>query len=966
MFKSVVYEGSKLVGEVEVYPSDNDNSSSYSYILRSKKEIRISHFSKPSERCSPLSVLHTISPSGGFCFKLQSVAAPAADDVDDDDNGGDDDDDSVTAFNSLHSSCLRDNKTAIMQLGEEELHLVAMQSRNNSELYSHFWCFIVSMGLYDSCLIMLNLRCLGIVFDLDETLVVANTMRSFEDRIEALQRKISTEMDTQRVDGMLAEIRRYHEDKAILKQYLENDQVVEDQLVFKSQVEVFPALSDNHQQVARPLIRLPEKNIILTRINPMIRDTSILVRLRPAWEDLRTYLTAKGRKRFEVYVCTMAEKDYALEMWRLLDPGLNLISSNKLLDRIVCVNAGLKKSLLNVFHDGICHPKMALVIDDRLKVWDDKDQSRVHVVPPFVPYYAPQAEVNNTVPVLCVARNVACNVRGGFFKDFDDGLLQKLSDVFYEDEVPDIASPDVGNYLLSEDDASGLNKDPLRFEGMSDVEVERRLKESVPGPVLVNNLDGRLAPLQLTMATSSSIASQPLSERPVMGFSQDDSLVKPLLNVGPSQTSLQSSPGREEGELPESELDQDMRRRMLIMQHGQDRRDYLSKDAPLPVTTPVQTSPAPAPVPAAAPVQPHRGWSPLEEEMNTRHLNQAVPKPLAKKAPLESASMRFSDNRPSQTSYFHGMEDSVNSDAGRFGNRKFFKEARRGDHRLRSKHQFLNYRSLSEESSLGPMVKNIKDSHFENGQDTRIHAENPVEVLQNIANKCRYKVELRPVLIDSIDLQFSVEVWLAGEKIGVGNGRTRKEAQRQAAERSISALANYHLSNVFPDPNFGSEKLNKLSQNNESDVFEDPPFFGRGRDSSSPVPYTSEPSRFLDPRVEGPKKAMDSVSALKQICFKEGLALMIKGQPTLTLNSVQKEEEQAQVEIGGKILGKGTAPTWEEAKIQAAEEALGNLNTMLGIQKRPDPPQSFQAFPSKRMRPESSRVFQRFPSARYS
>jgi hypothetical protein len=54
---------------------------------------------------------------------------------------------------------------------------------------------------------------------------------------------------------------------------------------------------------------------------------------------------------------------------------------------------GLRKSLLNVFHDGSCHPGMALVIDDRLKVWDEKDQSRVHVVPAFTPYYAPQAEV---------------------------------------------------------------------------------------------------------------------------------------------------------------------------------------------------------------------------------------------------------------------------------------------------------------------------------------------------------------------------------------------------------------------------------------------------------------------------------------------------------------------------------------------------------------------------------------------
>lgn len=65
------------------------------------------------------------------------------------------------------------------------------------------------------------------------------------------------------------------------------------------------------------------------------------MRLRPAWEDLRSYLTARGRKRFEVYVCTMAERDYALEMWRLLDPDSNLINTKELLDRIVCVKSGM-------------------------------------------------------------------------------------------------------------------------------------------------------------------------------------------------------------------------------------------------------------------------------------------------------------------------------------------------------------------------------------------------------------------------------------------------------------------------------------------------------------------------------------------------------------------------------------------------------------------------------------------------
>lgn len=95
-----------------------------------------------------------------------------------------------------------------MPLGGEELHLVAMSSRNNEKGYPCFWVFNVASGLYNSCLVMLNLRCLGIVFDLDETLLVANTMRSFEDRIEALQRKINSELGPQRISGMLAEVKR--------------------------------------------------------------------------------------------------------------------------------------------------------------------------------------------------------------------------------------------------------------------------------------------------------------------------------------------------------------------------------------------------------------------------------------------------------------------------------------------------------------------------------------------------------------------------------------------------------------------------------------------------------------------------------------------------------------------------------------------------------------------------------------
>jgi hypothetical protein len=54
------------------------------------------------------------------------------------------------------------------------------------------------------------------------------------------------------------------------KQYIEGDQVFDDGKVYKAQPEVVPLLSDNQQPMTRPVIRLQDKNIILTRINPLV------------------------------------------------------------------------------------------------------------------------------------------------------------------------------------------------------------------------------------------------------------------------------------------------------------------------------------------------------------------------------------------------------------------------------------------------------------------------------------------------------------------------------------------------------------------------------------------------------------------------------------------------------------------------------------------------------------------------
>ena len=82
---------------------------------------------------------------------------------------------------------------------------------------------------------------------------------------------------------------------------------------------------------------------LLIAILHAIQDpsTGYFVNIRPGWDDLKGYLiTASGRQRFKVYVCTMAGRDYALEIWRLLDPDGRLISLNEISQRLICVRPG--------------------------------------------------------------------------------------------------------------------------------------------------------------------------------------------------------------------------------------------------------------------------------------------------------------------------------------------------------------------------------------------------------------------------------------------------------------------------------------------------------------------------------------------------------------------------------------------------------------------------------------------------
>jgi RNA polymerase II C-terminal domain phosphatase-like 1/2 len=198
-------------------------------------------------------------------------------------------------------------------------------------------------------------------------------------------------------------------------------------------------------------------------------------------------------------------------------------------------------------------------------------------------------------------------------------------------------------------------------------------------PSTVSSLDPRLLQsLQYAVASSSSLmpASQPsmlASQQPVPAsqtsmmpfpntqFPQVAPLVKQLGQVVHPEPSLQSSPAREEGEVPESELDPDTRRRLLILQHGQDSRDNAPSESPFPARPSAPVS--------AAHVQSRGSWVPVEEEMTPRQLNRTP-----REFPLDSDSMNIEKHQTHHPSFFPKVESNIPSDRMIHENQRLPKE----------------------------------------------------------------------------------------------------------------------------------------------------------------------------------------------------------------------------------------------------------------------------------------------------
>lgn len=199
--------------------------------------------------------------------------------------------------------------------------------------------------------------------------------------------------------------------------------------------------------------------------------------------------------------------------------------------------------------------------------------------------------------------------------------------------------------------------------------MQEAVSASSTAPAPIATLDPRISQaLRYAVATSSFTVPQPTIQGPAMSFHsqqlpQVNTLLKqPLAQIGLGETAMHSSPAREEGEVPESELDPDTRRRLLILQHGQDMREQPPGESQFPARPAMQVS-----VPRA---QSH-GWNPIEEEMSPGQLNQVAPH---KEFTLNEDSLPFDKNQVQHPSFLHKMESALSPARALLESRRLLKE----------------------------------------------------------------------------------------------------------------------------------------------------------------------------------------------------------------------------------------------------------------------------------------------------
>ena len=355
---------------------------------------------------------------------------------------------------------------------------------------------------------------LPMIFDLDETLLQAFTLSSLDRRAEAIRRAHSeavsesaerasgdektradlpTDAAGKTVAGALGsfassrggadaarvarqrreeDMARLKHDRAMLAQYVAENCVI-DNRGRKIAAAAESATTAPGEVTFRPVIRLPSPHcrggqMIFTRIDPANKGTSMLVHVRPGWEEMYGYLAGLDRRadgerktqnaRCAAFVCTMSESQYAQEMWRLLDPRGALIAPKDLAHRVVSVKQGAElKTLEKAVGSWGIAKELCVVLDDRTAVWEPRARPHILAVAPFMPYATDtgpglRGEAPGEAGVLGAARRMLEKTRMDLFMTYERfaKFHAKFPNAPFEPPAGSLTRRDADNSAVSE------------------------------------------------------------------------------------------------------------------------------------------------------------------------------------------------------------------------------------------------------------------------------------------------------------------------------------------------------------------------------------------------------------------------------------------------------------------------------------------------------------------------------------
>jgi len=364
---------------------------------------------------------------------------------------------------------------------KEEEHASTSASQSSNE--SYFLGFeIPSKSVFEANLLLQNSQFV-VILDLDETLLQAASEGTLERAIENERRKmieldgkIATlsggainnnindentreELSNYRRERQESEQRRRFlmEDHRMLKEFREGNAVRQGTLLNAKNEKalVVDRINPNElKMIERPVVRLASKYrgglngfTMFTRIDPTDPNSSILVHVRPGWfgphglkEALSGINRASKKRLAEVYVCTTAEKEYAMEMWRILDGDFSLIDERDVRRRVVSLyglGAGARKSFKMAW-EGNANKwphALSLIIDDRSNVWAETEQPHVLTVHPFLPNGYIEPESNSIEKNADAANNNGENSNNGNNVK-PAAVLRRERETFLERELP--------------------------------------------------------------------------------------------------------------------------------------------------------------------------------------------------------------------------------------------------------------------------------------------------------------------------------------------------------------------------------------------------------------------------------------------------------------------------------------------------------------------------------------------------